>query len=144
MAKQLNSRYVPGKRATTWRKIKPRGRQEFVVGGWAEGRDGRAGAIGSLLLGIYEGGDFVHVGSVGSGLDGAALTEWMEIVTASAQTESPFINPVPKVGRDMHWVTPIHVVEVAFGEWTQDGHLRHPSYLGRRIDKQASEVTRNP
>lgn len=144
VAKRLSSRYVEGKRAPTWRKIKPRGRQEFVVGGWSEGRDGRSGTVGSLLIGVFEDEDFVHVGSVGSGLDSQSLAAWMDLVTQDARVDSPFVNEVAKMGRELHWVEPRHVIEVAFGEWTDDGHLRHPSYLGRRTDKDPTEVTRHP
>lgn len=143
IAKQPASRYIEGKRATTWRKIKPRQRQEFVVGGWAEGRGGRAGSVGSLLLGYQVDGGLRHCGSVGSGLDAAAVAEWEERVAFHAREESPFDGPVPEtMGRRFHWIDPVFVVEVAFGEWTQDDNLRHPSYLGLRIDKDPELVVR--
>jgi len=143
IAKQPSSRYQPGKRPPTWRKIKPRNRQEFVVGGWAEGREGRAGSVGSLLLGHYVDGGLRHCGSVGSGLDAAGIRHWDELVREHAVDESPFDGPVPPTaGRRFHWIEPLFVVEVAFGEWTHDGHLRHPSYLGQRIDKDPTDVVR--
>lgn len=143
VSKQRRSAYHPGKRSPSWRKIKPRRRQEFVVGGWSTGRDGRAGGIGSLLLGVQDGGGLRYVGSVGSGLDGASLEAWMQRVEEAARASSPFDGPVPpSPGRTHRWVEPTHVVEVAFGEWTPDGHLRHPSLLGLRTDKDPSEVVR--
>ena len=144
IAKQDASQYLEGKRSPSWRKIKPRRRQEFVVGGWTEGRDGRQGSIGSLLLGYHDAaGELRHAGSVGSGLDAESLVEWGRLVTESARAESPFAGPPPaSLGRTFHWIDPIHVVEVAFGEWTADGNLRHPSYLGRRTDKDPREVVR--
>ena len=144
IAKKDSSQYLEGKRTPTWRKIKPRLRQEFVVGGWTEGRDGRSGSIGSLLIGYYdEAGALRHAGSVGSGLDADALAQWRAIVTESARGTSPFGGPVPPtLGRTFHWIEPVHVVEIAFGEWTDDGNLRHPSYLGLRIDKDPRQVVR--
>lgn len=144
IAKQDSSQYLEGRRPSAWRKIKPRLRQEFVVGGWTEGRDGRQGSIGSLLIGYYDdAGELRHAGSVGSGLDARALAEWRRLVTDAARTDSPFAGPAPaSLGRSFHWVDPIHVIEVAFGEWTADGNLRHPSYLGRRTDKDPDQVVR--
>lgn len=143
VAKQLSSTYQQGKRPPSWRKIKPRHRQEFVVGGWSEGRDGNAGGLGSLLLGYMDGADLIHCGSVGSGLSAATRAEWLDRVAAREVTDAPFANGVPrKAGRTFHWTTPQHVVEVAFHEWAGDGHLRHPVYLGLRTDKDAADVTR--
>lgn len=65
VAKSLTSTYQEGKRPSTWVKVKPRHRQEFVVGGWSEGRDGNTGNLGSLLLGYMDGDDLIHCGSVG-------------------------------------------------------------------------------
>ena len=144
IAKQRASRYLEGKRSSAWRKVKPRLRQEFVVGGWTEGRDGRSGTIGSLLIGYYDGDALVPAGSVGSGLDARSLAEWHQLVRDHARPDSPFAgSPPPAMGRTFHWIDPIFVVEVAFGEWTSDGYLRHPSYLGRRVDKDANEVVRD-
>ena len=143
IAKQPSSRYQPGKRPPTWRKIKPRNRQEFVVGGWAEGREGRSGSVGSLLVGHYVDDGLRHCGSVGSGLDATGIQHWDELVREHAVEKSPFDGPVPPTaGRRFHWIEPRFVIEVAFGEWTHDGHLRHPSYLGQRIDKDPTDVVR--
>lgn len=143
VAKQLNSVYQEGKRPKTWRKVKPRHRQEFVVGGWGEGRDGLSGTVGSLLLGVHQDGEFVHCGSVGSGLNAADRHAWMVRLTSAELEDSPFAGTVPRtLGRTNRWTEPTHVVEVAFGEWTPDGHLRHPVYLGHRTDKDPAEVIR--
>ena len=127
-------------------KIKPKRRQEFVVGGWAEGRDGNAGGLGSLLLGVMksgpDGGELVPAGSVGSGLNDRERQWWKEQLELDAVNESPFASPVGEHGRTFHWSQPTHVVEVAFGDWTEDGHLRHPVYLGRRNDKDPTDVVR--
>lgn len=143
MAKQRSSRYHEGRRSPSWRKVKPRNRQEFVVGGWAEGKQSRTGTVGSLLIGTWEDGELVHAGSVGSGLTGDALVEWADIVARDARVDSPFSGPVPPTaGRTFHWLEPNEVIEVAFAEWEPDGNVRHPSYLGRRIDKDPTEVRR--
>ncbi len=144
VSKQRSSTYHQGKRSPVWRKIKPRLRQEFVVGGWATGRDGRTGSVGSLILGVHDDdGTLRHVGSVGSGFDGETLNAWELRALADARSTSPFNGPVPpSPGRQHRWLEPIHVVEVAFGEWTDDGHLRHPSHLGLRVDKDPREVVR--
>lgn len=143
VAKQLSSRYSEGKRHKTWRKIKPRQRQEFVVGGWTEGRDGLAGTVGSLLLGFMVDGELVHCGSVGSGLNTEMRTRLSRQLGVLEQDWSPFAGHVPvTMGRTYRWVEPQLVVEVAFGEWTPAGHLRHPVYLGERVDKDPSEVVR--
>lgn len=143
VAKQLSSQYHEGKRPTSWRKIKPRHRQEFVVGGWSEGRDGNTGNLGSLLLGYMNGDDLIHCGSVGSGLNDRTRREWLARVSKNELDSPPFINDVDrKAGRTFHWTKPEHVVEVAFHNWEEDGHLRHPVYLGLRTDKSPAEVVR--
>lgn len=145
VAKRLTSVYVEGKRPSTWRKIKPRRRQEFVVGGWSEGRDGLSGTVGSLLLGVIVDGHLEHCGSVGSGLNTVAREEWRQRLEKAELEESPFHQRVPPtMGRSYRWTEPSFVVEVAFGEWTPDGHLRHPVYLGMRTDKDPFEVVREP
>lgn len=143
VAKQLGSTYVEGKRSRVWRKVKPRYRQEFVVGGWTEGREGLAGTVGSLLLGVMVDGVLRHCGSVGSGLNARSRTEWLARLTAGELDETPFDAPVPQtMGRRFRWSEPLYVVEVAFGEWTPEWNLRHPVYLGIRSDKDPSEVIR--
>jgi len=143
VAKLLSSQYVQGKRSKAWVKIKPRLRQEFIVGGWSDGRDGNAGSLGSLLLGVMAGGALVHCGSVGSGLTTATRAEWLDLLESISCQESPFANAVaPTMGRTFRWCDPRLVVEVAFHDWPQGAHLRHPVYLGRRDDKSAHEVVR--
>lgn len=143
VAKRLDSPYAEGKRPSTWVKVKPRLRQEFVVGGWSEGRDGNAGSLGSLLLGVMADGELLHCGSVGSGLNAAQRRDWLDRLATDACGEPPFANEAPETaGRSFHWCEPRHVVEVAFHDWAADGQLRHPVYVGRRDDKDPREVTR--
>lgn len=143
VAKDIRSRYEPGRRSPNWVKVKPRLRQEFVVGGWSEGRDGNAGQLGSLLLGVMEGDELVHCGSVGSGLDDEARRTWLTQLQADARATPPFSNEVTtSSGRQLHWAEPSTVVEVSFHDWPEGGHLRHPVYLGWRTDKDPSLVQR--
>ncbi len=147
IAKRRSSTYQEGKRAKSWLKIKPTQRQEFIVGGWSEGRDGNSGGLGSLLLGVMVDGDdgerqLLPCGSVGSGLDDKARKWWQQQLTDDGWEESPFDAPVVHPGRVLHWSEPVHVVEVAFGEWTDEDRLRFPVYLGRRTDKDPADVVR--
>lgn len=146
VAKQRSSRYQPGRRATVWRKIKPRGRQEMVVGGWSTGdpTGSRKNQLGGFHIGHWDETGLRYAGRVGSGLTEADLTRWRDLLAPLATDESPFVDPVPtaKDGRVRQWVRPELVIEVAFGEWSPDGNLRHPSYLGQRFDVDPRTVTR--
>ncbi len=139
VAKRTSSTYQPGRRSSDWRKIKPQGRQEFVVGGWTTGLGQRTGSIGSLLLGYHDPSGLRYAGRAGSGLSQATISEWDELVVRRAT--SPFVDEVdlPR-DRQVLWCEPNHVVEIAYGEWPDGGHLRHPVVLGRRTDKAAPDV----
>ena len=143
VAKRLGSRYVPGKRSSDWRKIKHRADQELVVGGWRPGTGSRAATFGALLLGYYEGDQLCFAGSVGSGFDQRALAELDTWMWDHRRADCPFTTPPPRpYSADATWVEPEMVVQVAFTEWTSDGLLRHPVFLGRRDDKPARDVRR--
>jgi len=145
MAKSVNSVYQPGRRSPDWVKIKPRFRQEFVVGGWLGGRGHRSGGLGSILVGYYEDGDLHYAGRAGSGLSDTTQREWKELLVP--QATCPFIEaptfPREKLNQGLHWCEPTQVAEIAFHEWGTDGHhLRHPVVLGRRTDKDPRDVIR--
>lgn len=148
VAKRRDSTYRPGSRTKEWVKVKVRRRQEFVVGGWAPGEGGRAGRIGGLLVGYHDtedGGPLRYAGRVGSGLTDQEIEVLTARFAASAVTDCPFEPPPPALHRrGAVWVEPNLVVEVAFAEWTGDGRLRHPSYCGRRLDKDPDTVTSAP
>jgi bifunctional non-homologous end joining protein LigD len=144
LAKRLGSPYEVGRRSPNWRKLKVRRRQEFVVGGWRPGESGRAGTIGALLVGYYEpGGRLSYAGRVGSGLKGAELRRLEHLFTTMGRATCPF-EPPPRreESLDARWLEPQMVVEVAFGEWSHDQRLRHPSYVGQRHDKSPKDVGR--
>ena len=133
MAKQLDSTYLPGKRTTSWRKVKRRVQRSFVIGGWAEGERGRKGRIGGLLIGGYRDGALAYAGRVGSGLRDSEIRELDAAFAELRRDTSPFAaGAVPNIeARDAHWVEPRIVIDVAFAEWTNEGRIRHPSYQKR-------------
>jgi bifunctional non-homologous end joining protein LigD len=138
VAKHLDSRYRPGHRSPDWRKLKITREQEFVVGGWTEPRGTRAG-FGALLLGVYEGRDLVYVGHTGTGFDESELRRVLARLKSLEVSASPF-REKPKSNERPHWATPALVAQVRFTEWTDDGKLRHPVYLGLRDDVEVRKV----
>jgi len=130
-------------RSDAWRKIKCSRRQEFVIGGFTDPQGARAG-IGALLLGYYTpDGRLAFAGRVGTGFAHKVAVDLRGRLDALAQPASPFSpSPTGPLGRTAHWVKPKLVGEVAFAEWTNDGQLRHPSFQGLRLDKQAADVVR--
>jgi bifunctional non-homologous end joining protein LigD len=150
VAKRRNSRYEPGKRSRAWVKVKFNRRQEFVVGGFKP----NAGGFESLLVGYYEGRKLMFAGKVRAGLTPHTRVDLFPMLKAIVQPKCPFANlPSSKTGHwgegisaeDMtalHWVKPKVVVEVSFVEWTRDGLLRHPEFIGIRDDKPSHEVQR--
>jgi bifunctional non-homologous end joining protein LigD len=143
VAKKVDSPYLPGKRSTSWVKVKARLRQEFVIGGWQPGERGRAGQLGSLLVGVYDDGRLRYSGKVGTGFTMRELTRLGDLLAPLETDSSPFDAPPPRpIERIARWVRPELVAEVEFGEWTGEGILRHPSYMGLRDDKNPTDVVR--
>ena len=140
IAKRLDSPYEP-RRSKHWLKMKCEATQELVVGGFTDPRGRRVG-LGALLVGYFEGHDFVFAGKVGTGFDTALLLSMRERLSPLGTDHPPFTKGagLPRTGA--HWVQPKVVVQVAFTEWTVHGKLRHPRLLGLRIDKSARQVTR--
>jgi bifunctional non-homologous end joining protein LigD len=139
IAKDATSRYVHG-RSKKWLKFKCGHQQELVIGGYTEPH-GKRIEFGALLLGYYAGNDFVYAGKVGTGFDHATLRRLGERLRELEQATSPYASDdVPS--REVHWVKPELVAEIGFEEWTDEGKLRHPRYLGLRQDKAACEVVR--
>jgi bifunctional non-homologous end joining protein LigD len=141
VGKRLDARYTPGRRDGGWVKIKHHRRQEFVIGGWTEGKGARAQRIGALELGVYdERGELRHAGRVGTGFDEAELERLAGLLAPLARDDSPFTGSQPP--RGAHFVAPRLVCEVEFSEWTRAGKVRQASYKGLRDDKDPAEVVR--
>ena len=146
IAKRANSRYRSGKRTPDWRKLKIVCEQEFVIGGWTEPRESRS-YFGSLILGVYDGQEgqdgrkLVYVGHVGTGFNEKELAKLSRLFRPLETRDCPFVDP-PAGNEKPHWLKPDLVAQVRFTEWTADGILRHPVYLGLRDDKKASDVVR--
>jgi bifunctional non-homologous end joining protein LigD len=140
MAKRTDAPYALGQRSNAWLKLKLERRQEFVVGGYTEPRKSRQ-YFGALLVGYYDGDRLIYAGHVGGGFDHESLRDVHAQLVKLGRKTSPFVNP-PKPNEPAHWVRPTLVVEVKFNEWTADGLLRQPVFLGTRDDKDASTVLR--
>jgi bifunctional non-homologous end joining protein LigD len=115
--------------------------QELVVGGFTDPQGKRQG-LGALLLGYFEGEDFVFAGKVGTGFDTKRLVDLRARLDAIEIVQSPFTKAVGLPRLRAHWVRPEIVVQVAFIEWTVHGKLRHGRFLDIREDKAAREVVR--
>ena len=139
VSKQRDSQYRAG-RGYDWVKTKCLRRQEVVIGGFTEPEGSRIG-IGALLVGVYDRAQLVYIGKVGTGFSDRILRDLKKRLGALEQESAPFATRPTGVGR-AHWVKPVLVAEVAFGEWTADGKMRHPSFQGLREDKPATEVVR--
>jgi bifunctional non-homologous end joining protein LigD len=139
IAKRADAGYATG-RSEDWLKLKCEHRQELVIGGFTEPRGSRAG-FGALVVGYYDSDDLVCAGKVGTGFDNQTLHELRAELEKHERDDPPFTRgALPDHG--VHWVTPALVVEVAFSEWTRDGRLRHPRFIGQRRGKSPRAVVR--
>jgi bifunctional non-homologous end joining protein LigD len=145
VAKRADSAYQSGRRSRDWRKVKVRDEQELVIAGYTKGQGRRGGSIGALVLGVHEAGELRWAGNVGSGFTDAELARLRTRLEPLRRPSSPF-RETPRMPRirkgDVQWVEPELVAEVTFAEWTSEGRLRAPVYLGLREDKAADEVRR--
>ena len=149
VAKHRRSRYEPGRRASTWLKIKARPEQELVVGGWTPG-EGNAKALGALVVGVYEDGRLRFGGKVGSGFDARARTMLRERLDALETDAPPFDPPPPRDykgrwGGDLagvRWVRPELVIRAEHADWSRDGHIRQAAYKGTDPGRDPTEVVR--
>ena len=125
--------------------MKVKGRQEVVVVGYTKGQGRRTGGFGALVVGVHEAGGLRWAGNVGTGFTDAEIERLLGLLKPLERPDSPF-SEVPKMPRvrrsDVVWVEPRLVAEVEFAEWTREGRLRAPVYVGLREDKSATEVRR--
>jgi bifunctional non-homologous end joining protein LigD len=140
IAKRRDSVYEH-RRSPNWLKMKCEASQELVVGGFTDPQGVRRG-LGALLLGYFEGRDFVFAGKVGTGFDTKQLLALRDRLDKIEIAKSPFTKAAGLPRIRAHWVRPELVVQVAFIEWTVHGKLRHGRFLGIREDKTAREVVR--
>jgi bifunctional non-homologous end joining protein LigD len=140
IGKDGQSVYQSGRRSPAWRKLKLLKQQEFVIGGWTEPRQTRQ-HFGALLVGYYDDGNLIFAGSVGTGFNQAELDRVAKLLRERETAASPFAEKIKTMERP-HWVKPQLVAEIRFTEWTSDGLLRQPVYLGTRTDKKANDVVR--
>ena len=140
MAKDKNSTYISSKRTSSWLKVKTNKRQEAIICGYTKGRGGRK-YFGSLVLGIYEKGKLRYIGQTGSGFNDKTLADLHAQLKKIETAKSPF-EVKPKTTMPVTWVKPELLCEVKFQEWTREGSMRHPIFMGTREDKKPKEITR--
>jgi bifunctional non-homologous end joining protein LigD len=151
VAKRRDSSYRPGQRTDAWIKVKFSAQQEFVVGGFKPGGPN----FDSILVGYYEGRQLYFAAKVRAGFTPYLRAEVYRRLAGTNMASCPFVNLPNSTGRSrwgagvtaddmaaLQWVKPSQVVEVAFVEWTRDGLLRHPKFVGMRDDKSARIVHR--
>jgi bifunctional non-homologous end joining protein LigD len=153
IGKLRNSVYEPGRRSGAWIKLKCVNEQEFVIGGYTPPQGARK-HFGAILVGYYKDRDLVFAGKVGTGFTTQSLAALHKKFRAEDRAECPFVDLpskqngqwvlgiTPSMMKKMHWVNPKFVAEIKFAEWTRDGKLRAPVFLGLRDDKKPGEVVR--
>lgn len=139
IAKQVDAPYAAG-RSQQWLKLKCTSEQELVIGGYTDPAGSRTD-FGALLVGYYEAGSLRYAGKVGTGYSAATLRELGRRLRALETAESPFVDARP-IPRGTHWTRPELVAQIGFAEWTREGRLRQPRFLGLRDDKPAADVVR--
>jgi DNA ligase D-like protein (predicted ligase) len=139
IAKRADSPYVSRARSKDWLKFKCEHGQEMVIGGFTAPKGARE-ELGALLLGYWADGDLRYAGKVGTGFDRATLRDLARRLRPLRVDRSPFADEVRE--REVTWAKPDLVCEVGFTEWTRDGRLRHPRFLGLREDKASRDVVR--
>jgi bifunctional non-homologous end joining protein LigD len=148
VGKQRNSVYEPGRRSGAWIKLKCIHEQEFVIGGFTPPAGARK-HFGAILVGYFDSNRLIFAGKVGTGFTEETLSILHKRFQKEERNDCPFANLpskppqgiTPSMMRKMHWINPVLVAQIKFAEWTRDGKLRAPVFLGLREDKKAREVT---
>ena len=153
IGKQRNSVYEPGRRSGAWIKLKCVNEQEFIIGGYTPPQGSRK-YFGAILVGYYENKKLVFAGKVGTGFTVKLLSMLYKKFQKETRDDCPFVDLpskqngqwiqdiTPSMMRKMHWVNPVFVCEIKFAEWTRDGKLRAPVFIGLREDKKPIDVVR--
>ena len=153
IGKQRGSVYEPDRRSGAWIKLKCVNEQEFVIGGFTPPQGARK-HFGAVLVGYYEKKRLLFAGKVGTGFNTKLLASLHKELKAEKRNDCPFADLPSKQGgqwvqgitptmmRQIEWVNPVLVCQVKFSEWTRDGKLRQPVFLGLREDRKPTEVLR--
>ena len=153
IGKLRDSVYESGRRSGAWIKLKCLNEQEFVIGGFTPPQGARQ-HFGAVLVGYYEKKKFLFAGKVGTGFDTKSLAALHKKLKSEKRNDCPFADLPSKQGgqwvlgitpammRKIEWVNPVFVCQVKFAEWTRDGKLRQPVFLGLRDDKKPGDVVR--
>ncbi len=153
IGKQRHSVYEPGRRSGAWVKLKCVNEQEFVIGGYTPPQGARK-HFGAILVGYYENNKLVFAGKVGTGFTAKSLSMFHKKFQKEARDDCPFVDLpsrqngqwvlgiTPSMMKKMHWVNPTFVAQIKFAEWTRDGKLRAPVFLGLREDKKPTDIVR--
>jgi bifunctional non-homologous end joining protein LigD len=153
IGKLRNSLYEPGRRSGAWIKLKCVNEQEFVIGGHTPPQGARK-HFGAILVGYYKDRDLVFAGKVGTGFTTKSLAALHKKFRAEERADCPFVDLpskqngqwvlgiTPSMMKKIRWINPKFVAEIKFAEWTRDGKLRAPVFMGLREDKRPSEVVR--
>jgi bifunctional non-homologous end joining protein LigD len=140
VSKRADAAYPEGRNGD-WLKTKCRPSQEMVIGGWTPSSDGRR-SIGALHVGFHEQGKLVYAGTVTSGFSERLVADLLQRLEARPRKTSAFASVPPEARRGAHWVEPDLVAQVEFAEWTDEGRMRQPVFLGIREDGDARHVVR--
>ena len=153
IGKLRNSVYEPGRRSGAWIKLKCVNEQEFVIGGYTPPQGARK-HFGAILVGYYKDRDLVFAGKAGTGFTTKSLAALHKKFRGEERADCPFIDLpskqngqwvlgiTPSMMKKIHWINPKFVAEIKFAEWTRDGKLRAPVFMGLREDKKPGEVVR--
>jgi bifunctional non-homologous end joining protein LigD len=153
IGKQRTSVYEPGRRSGAWVKLKCINEQEFVIGGYTPPQGARK-HFGAILVGYYDHNKLVFAGKVGTGFTTKLLSMFHKKFQKEARDDCPFVDLpsrqngqwvlgiTPSMMKKMHWVNPKFVAQIKFAEWTRDGKLRAPVFLGLREDKKPTDIIR--
>ena len=139
IAKRADASYTKG-RSKDWLKFKCSNEQELVICGFTDPQGARTD-FGALIVGYHQDGKLQYAGKVGTGYSSTTLRELRAEMEPLIVDRSPFEGK-PPIRKNVHWLKPKLVAQIAFAEWTGDGRLRHPRFLGLRRDKKAKEVVR--
>lgn len=138
MAKNANSKYQQGRRSDDWLKLKTQQRQEFIICGFTEPKGGRK-YLGSLIAGMYKNGELIFIGHIGGISNSELIKKLHNKLSKITQKKCPF-KTVPVTNAPATWVKPKLVGEATFTNWTEEGQMRHPVFVGLREDKDPDEV----